>query len=1136
MVTNNGSYQLLIEKLDRFIRKFYLNQFIRGLLFSVGFILLFFLLINILEHYFYFGTGPRKILFFSFLVSSLAALSFWVFTPLLKYFQLGKIISHEQAAEIIGNHFDDVKDKLLNILQLKKHADLQVSKDLVLASIDQKSEEIKVVPFKKAIDLNNNRKHLRYSLPPLLILLVLLLAAPSVITNSTHRLVHNNQEFEKEAPFAFDIANDDLRVVQYDDFTLDVQVSGDALPNEAFIKVDDYVYRLQKQSPDHYTYTFNNVQKDVPFTLFSGDVESAGYALNIIKKPVIIDFNVGLDYPAYTQRRDERLENNGDLVIPVGTKVNWQVNTMNTEHVHIQLNGSLQKLNRKSSSLYDFTSRVYRPGTYKLMIGNEQLPYPDSVQYSIQIIPDQYPAIDVEPFVDSAASDLVYFIGNASDDYGIKTITFNYRVKAASAKEGDLITVPVLDPVNRNTQYQYTWDKSELTLRPGDQLTYYFEVFDNDGINGSKSSKTEVFEINKPTVEEYEEKAEANNQDIKEELEKSLLESRKLKEDIKKLKEKLLQKKELSWEEKKEIEKLLDRQKELEKMIEEAKEKFKENQANQEEFTQPNEELLEKQEKIEEMFEDLMSEEMKSLMEEIQNLLQELQKDEALEMMQQFEFSDQELEMDLDRMLELFKHLEIEQEMQQQINKLEELAEQQEELSEKTKNTKAEENQEGEEEGENQEGDDQNTEEGQEEGENSQEDLQEEQEEINEKFEEIKDKLEEINEKNEDLERPKELGDFEEQQEEISEELQNSSEKLEQQQNQKASESQQNASEKMKEMAASMSNQMQSAEMEQMQEDMKALRQLLENLVSLSFDQEALIKRLARSRINTPAYISRVQDQHKLKGDFQLIQDSLLALSKRVMQIESFVTEKISAVNENMDVGLKRLEERQKSQAADNQQRIMTNVNDLALMLNEAMEQMQQQMAGMMSGSQMCNNPGNSSGKTPSDKMTKANQQMGEQMKKMMEGLKQGEGNMSSEQFAKMAARQAALRKLLREIQQEKSEKGQGSKELEDLQNELNKIEIDLVNKQLTNEMLKRQQDIQTRLLEAEKAERIRGEEEKRKAEVGTEKDRELPPSLQEYIKKREAEIENFKLISPDVKPYYKQLIDEYVKSLKSNK
>jgi len=98
----------------------------------------------------------------------------------------------------------------------------------------------------------------------------------------------------------------------------------------------------------------------------------------------------------------------------------------------------------------------------------------------------------------------------------------------------------------------------------------------------------------------------------------------------------------------------------------------------------------------------------------------------------------------------------------------------------------------------------------------------------------------------------------------------------------------------------------------------------------------------------------------------------------------------------------------------------------------------------------------------------------------------------------------------------------------------MNKMEIDLVNKQLTNEMMKRQQDIMTRLLKAEKAEREKEYDQKRKAETATQQERKMPPSLEEYIKKREAEIEMYKAVSPSLKPYYKFLVEEYFKSLKN--
>ena len=93
---------------------------------------------------------------------------------MIRLFNLGKTISHEQAANIIGDHFVDVKDKLLNILQLKKQASDNANLELINASINQKTAEINPVPFRSAIDLSKNRKYLRYAVPPFAILVILI--------------------------------------------------------------------------------------------------------------------------------------------------------------------------------------------------------------------------------------------------------------------------------------------------------------------------------------------------------------------------------------------------------------------------------------------------------------------------------------------------------------------------------------------------------------------------------------------------------------------------------------------------------------------------------------------------------------------------------------------------------------------------------------------------------------------------------------------------------------------------------------------------------------------------------------------------------------------------------------------------
>ncbi|NNE26774.1 MAG: DUF4175 domain-containing protein [Saprospiraceae bacterium] len=1106
-----SNYDLLIQKLDQFIRKYYLNQLIRGVLYSSAVIIGLFLAFTLLEHEFFFNTGVRKGLFYGFIGFSIASLAYWVLLPLSHYFKLGRIIDHEQAAHIIGHHFTSVQDKLLNVLQLKKQSLGLTSADLINASIEQKTESIKLVPFKAAIDLKKNRQYLKYALPPALALLVMLFAAPSLITESTHRIINNNTAFEKAAPFHFNIKNEDLSVVQYDDFDLNIQITGSVLPDEVFVEVDNFQYRMKKLSKDQFRYTFNSVQKNIAFNVFSGSVRSDKHELDVLLKPNLSSFEVSLDYPSYTGRKDEVLNNIGDMLLPEGTKVKWTFESNNTDILELGFTSNNERIEAKRIAEQRFSAqkRIYKSDSYKVYISNKAIPTPDSVSYIVNVTPDQYPEINVEVFEDSLASGVIYFVGNASDDYGLENLSFNLiRTDERGGQINE--TETLLNPQFREIQYDHILDINALQLKPGEKLSYYFEVFDNDAVNGSKSAKTAVMEFEKPTVEEFEEQEQENEEDIKDKLKKSIEESKKIKEELKKMREKLLQKQEPDWEDRKEFEKLFERQQEVEKALQEAKEKFEENLKNQEEFTERSEEIQEKQEKMQELFEEAVDKETQELMDKIQELLEELNKEDMIQMMEDMQMSEEAMEKNNERLLELFKNLEMEKEIQDMTEKLEELAEEQEDLSEKTENSSE-----------------------------SQDSLQNQQEELNKEFDKLQEKMDEMQQKNQELERPKDLGeDTPEQMEEIKKDMEQSQDQLQKQQNKSASKKQKRAAQKMKEMAQKMQSNQQSQNMDQMQEDIAALRQLLENLVTMSFDQEDLINSIKRVNINTPTYVSQIQEQFKLKDDFQLIQDSLQALAKRVSQIEGFVTEKVVEIESNLGHSIDELEERQKNQAEDHQRKTMKNVNDLALMLSETMQQMQEQMGDMMMGSQMCNKPGGagSSGQKPMDKITEGQQKLGEDMKKMGEGKGQGEnGKPSAKDFAESAARQAELRRALEAMQEQKMEQGKGSELLQEIIEEMDKVEVDLVNKRMDSELMLRQQDILTKLLEAEKAEREREFDNKRKAEIGEEKLKELPPELKEYLKERESQIDLYNKISPSLRPYFRQLVDEYYKSLKTN-
>ena len=143
-------------------------------------------------------------------------------------------------------------------------------------------------------------------------------------------------------------------------------------------------------------------------------------------------------------------------------------------------------------------------------------------------------------------------------------------------------------------------------------------------------------------------------------------------------------------------------------------------------------------------------------------------------------------------------------------------------------------------------------------------------------------------------------------------------------------------------MSESLFEMQQDMESDELGEDIETLRAILENLVRISFDQEALIDKLGTTNRNDPQYTQILDQQKSIKDNLLMVEDSLYALSKRQAMIESFVNKEISAINDNVDQAMDALNKRVISTARSKQQFVMTSVNNLALMLAESMKEMQQ--------------------------------------------------------------------------------------------------------------------------------------------------------------------------------------------------
>ncbi|MDV7398905.1 hypothetical protein RZS08_46285, partial [Arthrospira platensis SPKY1] len=95
---------------------------------------------------------------------------------------------------------------------------------------------------------------------------------------------------------------------------------------------------------------------------------------------------------------------------------------------------------------------------------------------------------NVDQIKDSVDNSMIFFIGNVSDDYGISSLAFNYRITEKDGNISEMNSRKIDIRKEKSFDFNYLLDFSEIGLKPGQTLRYFFEVRDNDGINGPKSS------------------------------------------------------------------------------------------------------------------------------------------------------------------------------------------------------------------------------------------------------------------------------------------------------------------------------------------------------------------------------------------------------------------------------------------------------------------------------------------------------------------------------------------------------------------------------------------------------------------------------------------------------------------------
>ncbi len=1095
----------LLLRIQEYRQKYYQNQLLKGIIFSLGLLLTVFLFFNTIEYFGRFSSLVRGMLFFGFLAVLVFSVFQWVIQPLIHLSGLRKPISDEDAALQIGQYFPEIGDKLVNTLQLRSLSGSQ--SDLIEASIRQKSNQLLIVRFSDAIRFNENRKRIKYAIYPLAAIAVILLFNPAFFSSSSERIIHFQKNYTY-APFSFVLQNKDLKAFRNEDFTLKLKLEGEALPEAVYLVQNGSRFKLTSEGNRSFAYTFKNLQRDVTFSFDAAGFASDEYRIDVNERPSLLSFDVNLHYPAYLNKPSEGLNNVGNLSVPEGTTIEWDFNTSSTNSLAIKFENDSALYQAKESSGEHFQIRksVRRSAQYQVSLKNEETTNADKIGYFINVIPDKHPILTLENFQDTTLYNYLVLGGSISDDYGFSQLKMFYIVNRSGQKETSQpkgIPIPFNKTVNTQSFF-FQWYVDSLKLAPGDKIEYYAQVWDNDGINGAKSARSRSIQFTVPSKDQLEAEIKKSEQETENQIQSAMKKAQNLQKDIENLDNRLKSNKELDFKEQKQIEEVLRKREELMKELQALQEKHQNSNEKSRQFNQQSPELQAKIEQLQKLMNDLMDENTDKLYKDLKKLLEQKQSERMSSLMEKLKNKENNLEKELERTMKLFKQMQLEQKMENLVDKLNDLAEKENMLAEKTEQN------------------DKNKNEQDKAGKN--EDLKKEQEKIQEDFKKAQDNAKDIEKMSEELEKP--VDTQQDAQKEAAQEMEESKEQLAKQQNKKAASAQKKAAESMKKMSKSMEESMEAAEMEQMQENMDDLRDILENLITLSFDQEALMKDFKGVSLQDPRFVKLGQQQLKLKDDAKIVEDSLYSLAGRAEQIQAFITRELNDMKSYMDESVKSIKDRQINSATSKQQSAMTSMNNLALMLSDVFNQMQQQMAMAMPGSGK-GKKGKQKGDSPG--MGEMQEKLNGQIKQLGEG-KEGQGS-SSEKLARMAAEQAAIRKMIQDLMesQKGSEVGkQMSKELQEIADKMDETETDLVNKRITPELIKRNQEITTRLLESEKAMKEQDEDEQRKAQSAKQQPRQPPAAFEKYIREKEKQTELLRTIPPTFSPFYKREVDTY--------
>ncbi len=1003
-------------------------------------------------------------------------------------------MSYKEAAVLIGKFFPEIKDKLLNTLQLTDNIDNNSDNELLIATIEQRTQNLQTFNFSEAVNLKENYKYLKIFGISFATLIALIIFFPDFSQKPVERIINYDKFYEKPLPFQVSLQAKEIEVTQGDDLEFKIRVTGEKIPEKFYVNTSVGTRMMTKLSINEFSYVFNNIYQSEKFQITGGEYISPEIKIIVNPSPTLLHYETELNFPKYINRKKETLSGKTRVIVPQGTDVKFIFHTKDVDAMNVIHDSTYHNIKSEGDDfVYNF--KAIQTSKFYVNISNKWSESNNPIPFTIEVIPDAYPEIQVQAFNENFSKQ-TYYSGLIADDYGFTKLLYHFEVENKPYQS--FIKRIDINKKETRTSFYYSVDIDTLTIYPGDEIKSYFEIWDNDGINGSKSRRSELFHISVPTRETLDSIADSSEENIISRLEDKTNNLEQLRKDIEEIIKDLMSKKELDWTDKEKIKELLEKEKEIQEEWQKVQDEQKDLQDFMKENELTSEDLLKKQEEINKLFEEVIPDEMKKLMEEIEKMLSDMPREKMQQMMQDLKKSNKELQEMMDRNLSLLEQLKVEKDLNELIDKMND-------LSEKLENTDKSNNDSlSAKDAENQ-------------------------------FNKLSQELDSIMEKNKGLQEPFNISKDEKMEDEINQDLEEAHEMENNGDDAGSSQKKNDAGKKMKQMAEQLSMDMMMGGMEQMGEDAHLIRILLENVVRSSHEEEKLMNEVGRMKKDDPSLSDKISRQKEIVDNFAMVEDSLRMMAMRQPKIKNFVFTELQLIDQQLGQAMKEMNEMTLTSATSRQQRAMMSMNNLALMLSESLNEMNE---SMMESSGSCSKPKNSKkpskGKQSMKNMKDLQEQLGKQLeqlrKEMQQKQKEGKPQQSmSEEFARMAAEQEMLREGMQKMLEEMKKEGlTGDDGINEIIKDMEKLEEDLVNKKISNQTIKRNRDILSRMLKAQNAQEEREKEEKRKSEEfrGSFEKRNIDElEYQENLKKQQ---EFLKMNSIEYQPFYREKINDY--------